>query len=549
MLDRRTVLEAGVGAGVLGARSNRAAPAATQVAPGDGAGQPVPLGDRRELFVDDHLTARLSGKADLRLHSPVPREVALTHDLPWEGNATAYHSVFRDGGRYRMYFRAWSLKVTEGKLGQGLESLSYAESDDGIRWRRPEVGLHEFRGSKANNILLTREAAERDGITISGPAVFLDPNPAAPPEARYKTFFISRSPLGMVPYHSADGLRWTRSHAAPVITDGAFDSQNLVFWDPVRHEYRAYWRYFTRGTTTGSTWKPDGIRAIRTAVSRDLRHWERQADLVYPGSPGEQLYENGVAPYYRAPHLLIGFPVRYVDRAGAVSTSDGGVTPEAVRKRIAEWPASLRALPEFDQRAARSLASERFGSAVTEALFMASRDGVTFRRWNEAFFRPGIERPGTWNYGQQFLAWTPVETRSDLPDAPPELSFYATEGYWTGAGTSLRRYTLRLDGFVSLHAPAAGGELLTRAITFTGRTLSLNFSSSAAGGVRVELQDPDGRRLPGFALRDCDELFGDSVDRTVSWRGRTDLSELRGRPVRLRFAVRDADLYSYRFEG
>lgn len=549
MMNRRELLEAGVGAGVLG--SDGAGPGSTVLpsSPADRARTPVAIADRRELFVDDHLVGRLVGKADLRLHSPVPREVVLMHDVPWEGNATAYHSVFRDGDRYRMYFRAWHLNVNNGKLVPGLESLSCAESDDGIHWRRPDVGFHQFRGSKANNILITREAAEREGVTISGPAVFRDTNPVAPPEARYKTFFISRNPLGMVPYHSADGLRWTRAAPAPVITDGAFDSQNLVFWDAVRNEYRAYWRFFTRGTTTGATWKPDGVRAIRTATSRDLLHWEHQADLVYPGSPVEQLYENGVAPYYRAPHLLIGFPVRYADRAGASSTTDGGASEAAVRARIAKWPASLRALPDFEHRAMRALASERFGSAVTEALFMASRDGVTFRRWNEAFFRPGIERPGTWNYGQQFVAWRPVETRSDLPGAPPELSFYATEGYWTGPGTALRRYSLRLDGFVSVHASAAGGELVTPPLTFTGATLSLNFATSAVGSVRVEIQSAEGERLRGFSLRDCDELFGDTHARTAAWKGRSDVSELRGRPVRLRFVLRDADLFSFQFTG
>src|SRR5262245_31205579 len=67
------------------------------------------VGSRRELFVDRTLIDRLTAGAELRLHHPVPREVVLVHDAPWEGNASAYHSVFQDGDRYRMYYRAWNL--------------------------------------------------------------------------------------------------------------------------------------------------------------------------------------------------------------------------------------------------------------------------------------------------------------------------------------------------------------------------------------------------------------------------------------------------------
>ena len=250
-------------------------------------------------------------------------------------------------------------------------------------------------------------------------------------------------------------------------------------------------------------------------------------------------------PYHRAPHLLIGFPVRYVDRANAPSTSSDN--DQAGPERIRQWPASLRALPDAEQRRTRAAASERFGSALTEALFMASRDGTTFKRWNEGFLRPGIERAGTWNYGHMFVAWRLVETKSALEGAPDELSLYATEGYWTGRGTALRRYTLRLDGFVSLNAPMSGGDLVTKPVVFAGKTLSLNFATSAAGSLRVELLDRSGKPLPGYTFDDCDELFGDTLDRTVTWKSRADLSSLTGRVVRIRFVLRDADLFAFQF--
>lgn len=514
-------------------------------------GAPIGIDSRRELFVDAVLVDRLVGKSDLRLHHPTPREIVMVHDAPWEGNATAYHSIFKDGDRYRMYYSGLRIRSAVGDTSNGLvtgvESLCYAESEDGIHWRKPELGLCEFQGSKANNIVFSSAMAERFGVNVRGPAVFKDDNPDAPPEARYKTFFTSSSPLGMRPFQSADGIHWSPMSDEPTITDGAFDSQNLAFWDAARGEYRAYWRYFTSGITTEEVWKPAGVRAIRTAISKDLLHWESQSDLAYVDSPVEQLYENGVASYHRAPHLLLGFPIRYVERTGAQSTSSDAAGSPAGPRRTQNWPASLRALPDFDHRAARAGLSERYGSALSEGLLMASRDGMTFKRWNEAFLRPGIERPGTWNYGHMFTGWRPVETASQLEGAPNELSFYAVEGYWTAAGTSLRRYTLRLDGFVSVNAPMSGGDLITKPIMFTGKTLSLNFSTSAAGSLRVELQSADGKPFPGFTLEDCDELFGDTLDRTVTWKGNANVSPLAGEPVRMRFALRDADLFAFQF--
>lgn len=505
------------------------------------------VGSRRELFVEDALVERLVGKADFRLHHPTPREVVLVHDAPWEGNNTTYHCVFQDGDRYRMFYVTGHLAAKNNQLDTRVESFCYAESDDGIHWRKPELGLHEFQGTKANNIVISRGVAQGHLARIGAPAVFKDTNPQAAPDARYKMFLSSERPLGMLPMKSPDGIHWMPMSQAPVITDGAFDAMNLAFWDSERGEYRAYWRYFTAGVTKDKQWEPAGVRAIRTATSKDFLHWENQANLSYPGSPEEQLYENGIHPYHRAPHLLIGLPVRYVDRANPAYTTPAVGNGRAGSERIRQWPASLRSLPDFEQRQARAALIERLGSALTEGLFMSSRDGVTFRRWNEAFLRPGIERPGTWNYGQQFICWQLVETKSSFDGAPHELSLYATEGSWRDQGKSLRRYTLRLDGFVSINAPMSGGELVTKPIRFSGKTLSLNFASSAAGDIRVEIQDAAGKPLPGYTLDDCDEIFGDTIQRRVTWKTNADLSALAGQTVRLRFVLRDTDLFSFQF--
>jgi hypothetical protein len=204
-------------------------------------------------------------------------------------------------------------------------------------------------------------------------------------------------------------------------------------------------------------------------------------------------------------------------------------------------------VPELELREQRAAAQLRFGTALTEGLLMVGRDGVQFERWNEAFLRPGPERPGTWLYGHQFIAWHAIETRSPLSGAPNELSLYASEGGWHGKGNALRRYTMRLDGFVSVTAGARGGELITKPLRFAGNQVSLNFATSAAGEIRVGLQDNAGKAYPDFTAADCSPLFGDTLDRTVRWKKGSEVGSLAGKPVRMRFIIKDADLYSFQF--
>ena len=487
------------------------------------------IGSRRELFVDDYLIDTLKGQAQLRLHHPEPREIVLKLDAPWEGSGSSgYHSVFRDGELYRMYYKGWHIGFDQArkKIKPAISTMCYAESTDGIHWRKPSLGLIDYQGSKENNIVAIDGLVSGMKMVAGVMAMTKDGNPAALPQARYKAFGLSTKPKGIVPFQSADGMNWTPMAAQPVITNGAFDNQNVLFWNPSEAKYRAYWRIFAGGDNNTATANPIGVRAIRTATSADLIHWEDERDVTYVDSPQEALYTTPIKPYDRAPHLLIGFPARYVERDSAQVLGE---------------------LPEPEHRALRESVNKRYGTAITESLFMASRDGVRFKRWNEAFLRPGIERPGTWNYGHQFLSWHPVETRSTLEGAPNELSFYAPESYWTGTSSEVRRYTLRLDGFVSVQAPLVGGELITKPLRFVGKELSLNFSTSAAGEVRVEIQDAAGQPLAGYSLEDCPPIFGDTLSRTVLWNSGSDVHALAGTPIRLRFSLKDADVFSFKF--
>ncbi|MEE2659064.1 MAG: hypothetical protein VX733_11205 [Candidatus Latescibacterota bacterium] len=448
----------------------------------------IDLGSRRELFVDDFLIDR-SHNVELRLHKPVPRNVAIEHDTPWEGNTCCYHTVFRDDRLFRAYFRG--SHYTPDGTSMGREVVCYAESYDGIEWHRPELELVNYQGSKRNNVIW-------DGIGSHNFAPFRDLNPNCREGEEYKA--MGSHGRALYAFKSSDGVHWSLISKRPVITEGAFDSQNLAFWDPLRERYVDYHRNFV---------EVDGkrVRQIMTCTSRDFRKWTKPKWIDFGDAPLEHLYTNAVTPYHRAPHIYMGFPKRF--------------------------------LPE------RSMFGHEH-RGMSDAVYMTSRDGLHFKRWTEAFIRPGLQ-PERWENRNNMTAWGILETDNDLPSAPRELSIFTTEGYYRCHACRLRRFTLRLDGFVSANASLSGGELVTPPFTSRGANLQLNVATSAAGSVRVEIQDGEGKAIRGHALRDCDEIYGDELERIVTWKGRANVSALADRPVRLRFSLHDADLYSLRF--
>jgi len=184
----------------LAAAATNSFPSPIRAAEGSGPNV-IDIGSRRELFVDDFVIDKLTGEAELRMHHPEPREVAIVHDAPWEGSGSGYHTVFQDGDLYRMYHRGSHLDVTPGKLNSGRHQpfYCYAESDDGIHWRKPELGIVEFDGSKENNIIL-------EGLGTHNFAPFKDANPDCAPEARYKALAGIKSEGGLFPFKSPDGI-------------------------------------------------------------------------------------------------------------------------------------------------------------------------------------------------------------------------------------------------------------------------------------------------------------------------------------------------------
>jgi len=444
---------------------------------------PVSVGDQLQLFLDDELVDSMQA-VEFELHSPRPAEVVLRRDRPWEDSTMYDPVVILDEGRYRMWYRA--------NFNAPPFYTAYAESTDGIEWTKPSLGLVDFNGSTDNNLVWTGDhSVEGAGPTVL--CVFKDENPATPDSERYKATGLAFG-NGLQGLVSPDGLRWKLLQTERVVPAvGAFDTHSISFWDTVRKEYVVYTRGFI-----------GPVRRIRRTASSDFRSFPAAEiiPLINPDEPMEDLYKNAATPYYRRPDLVFMFPKRFVEN----------------RKPDPAW--------KFP--------------GVSDIVFMYSRDGMHFdRRYRDAFIRPG---PDPQNWHERGIEVGP----GLVPTGPTEMSLYYMEHYRTN-DVQIRRGVLRVDGLTSVHADFTGGEFVTRPLTFAGDQLLINYATSAAGNIRVEVQDAEGAPLPGFTLADCPELYGDRLDQPVSWTGAAGLKTLAGRPVRLRFVMRDADLYSLQF--
>ena len=475
------------------------------------------IGDRLNLFVDDYLIER-SDSVHLELHKPIAREVVLVHDAPWEGNTCAYHVVDRDGDLYRMWYRGSHYEVKTRKMRHDEEVACYAESEDGIHWTRPELGLVEFEGSKRNNIFWTQKMTRHEPGVLPPdmpPIPFRDSNPAAHESERFKAM-SGTNEAGLYGWTSPDGIHWKQIGQGTILREEFYiDYTQSAFWDVSRGKYVAYLRDWWPGGIGGDA--TGNVRAIRFVTSDDFRNWSQperiQLDVELTRS--EQLYTNQIRPYDRAPHIYLGFPMRYTHGRSDDSTNDG--------------------------------------------LLLSGRGGVRFKLWREAIIRPGLQ-VDRWMTRNNLTGLGVVETEAAIEGMPPELSIYSSEGYLGGpdghgASCRLRRFTYRMDGFVSIQASPEGGEFVTKPLKFRGRELVLNFSTSGAGDIQVEIQDEEGKPIDGYTLSDSPRVYGDNIEYVMRWQKRggkkgqytSDVSRLAAKPVRLRFVMKEADLFSLRF--
>jgi hypothetical protein len=457
--------------------------------------EPVALGSRLELFTDDLLVGTLDG-CSRKLHEPHPANVALRFDAPWEGAFSGYVSVLHDGERFRCYYRG---NPVAGRDGSDTEVTCYAESHDGIHFTKPALGLFEVHGTRSNNVVLAGQAPFSHNF-----APFLDARPGVPPDQRFKAL-AGTSERGLFGFVSADGLRWRKLRETPLITKGAFDSQNVAFWSASEQCYALYLRTWSGGGFAG-------FRTISRATSLDFLDWSAPEEMSFGDTPREHLYTSQTHPYFRAPHLYVATPMRFLPGRQALTAEQA--------RRLGVDPG--------------------YAGDTAETVFMTTRGGGRYARtFMEGFIRPGLDL-GNW------ASRAGLSALGIVPTGPAEMSLYK-QAHYAQSSSHLVRYTLRMDGFVSVNAAFAGGNFATRPLTFIGRELVVNFSAGAAGGLRVELQDGAGKPIPGFALEDAVEQIGDEIERVVTWKSGRDLSELAGRTVRLRFAMHDADLYSMRF--
>ena len=484
----------------------------------DDAKAPLNIGTRLEIFVDQFLIDRLDGTR-LKLSEPKQAGVAILFNDSWDGACSGYATILQDKGTYRMYYVGLPMDDKDEEAGS---FVCYAESNDGIKWVKPSLGLTEYRGSKKNNILFLGNKNEPYAVNFSP---FIDTRPGVPASERYKAVGGSW-PKGMFVLVSDDGLRWQKWREAPVFSNGAFDTQNVAFWSEAESCYVLYFRVFT-GTTDyvgQRKWGISGYRTIARTTSPDLVNWSEPRRMSFGSAPIEHFYTNHTRPYFRAPHIYTAMPMRFVPGRRFLTN---------------EQLADLQVVPHYLNIKGNT---HNIPLEVSDTVLLTSRGGSRYdRTFMEAFIRPGLDEAN-------WVSRNGIPATGMIQTGAAEMSIYVAQHY-AQPTAYMGRFTLRLDGFASVNAPYAGGEMVTKVMIVTGSELVLNCATSAPGSVRVEVQTPDGDPIPGFTLAESKEFVGDSIEETVQWKLGPSLSALAGKPVRLRFVMKDADVYSLRFRS
>ncbi|MCK5118145.1 MAG: hypothetical protein KAQ78_01105 [Candidatus Latescibacteria bacterium] len=424
---------------------------------------------------------------DLKVCAPdVQRELVIAMDRPWESGPPCYATFMRDQGMFRCWY--------EHKNG-----LGYAESDDGVVWRKPTLGLREVGGSTENNLV---------NFSYHGQGIFVDP--VALPSERYKMVGCHWSEQeryipGAV---SPDGLHWTPLEA-PVLRNQHADTQNTCFYDPHLAQYVLYTR------------QKDGRmqrRGVNRSVSDDFRHFPPSEPVLEndPLDPPDwDIYCNGYSRWPEAPdaHLMRLSMFKHTSDTVDVhlaTSRDGRIwhRPQGRTPWIGGVPFS--ALPWSSIYACAGIVPTGSGEWLTYL---------------------GVSHKGHNDHRKDALG-------GDLP------------------GLAVAR--VREDGFMSLCSEGRG-ECWTIPFVLDSDRIRVNVRARYSGFLRCAIEHSapaeagavvlaDSRKAAqGFSLEDCDAVTGDHTDGILTWNGSSDLSRLRGRIVRLRFDLYRADLYSIRF--
>ncbi len=482
----------------------------------------INIGNRREFFWDNTLIDTKRTRTQTKLHHMEKRECVIKFDEKWGGDGCNYISVIQDGDIYRMYVNVHKTPVCPDYEQGGPSFELYLESNDGINWEKPALGIYKKEGYEGNNVMFTYEDGKPTTNIGDGFRVMIDPRPECLPEEKYKALADTDGKLHL--FVSGDGKYF--NHVRQLDIKGVFDSVNTLMYDPRIKKFRCFYRdYHPTPNPMVGYW----YRDIRVTESEDLINWSEGKILNYDSHVDWQLYTNAISVYYRGDHTMVGFPARLVSREKN------------------EWS------PNYDQLCGRELRRDRYDNQVkryamdvTDCLFMTSRDGFEWKRYNDAFLRPGPESGRNWCYGDCYISAGLVETKSEYEGCDNEISMYVAENRWIGIPGEIYRYTIRLDGFVSQFAewdstwetPA----LVTKKFIFDGDELRINFATSAFGHMQIKIIADDG------TWAQSGEIFGDSTNRLVPMEQGSPLSELAGKPVVMEIKMRDADIYSFKFE-
>jgi len=507
----------------------------------DTSAEPLDVGTQLELAIDPRWIDSLEG-LQLTPHAPVPREVVLKSPGVGDDDRDSweylygYLSVMKDGDIYRMYYR----HVQPSSDQDGHEFSCYAESRDAIHWTKPNLGLFNIPNSEDGNAIAEENRVQPDDDDSEHfPCIshnmrpFVDTRPNVPDSERFKAlgggFNSSRRPAGYWALVSQDGIHWKKLRKEWVIDrsnwpHGSDSTPACAFWSEAEGQYVAYIRIRVNPANP-SEGKVRGLRWIGRLTSDDFVHWSKvtpmrpldtDLDVGKIADRNVHFYTNETQPYFRNRQLLIATPTRYF--VGTVFSDE----------QLAKMS------PEVQQHQRES------SVGYTDAVLLTTRPGQLFynQPFAEAYLRPGLD----------IRNWSNRSTYPFVrfvPTGEAEISQFVQHG--RGTYSYVQRYSLRTDGFASVRASLAGGELITRPLKFDGRQLVINYSTSGAGSVRVEIQDRQGIPLPGYTLDDAVRHVGDSIEQVVRWKSASDLSRFQDQPIRLRMVMHDADLYSFRF--
>ena len=415
----------------------------------------IDIGNRREVLWDDYLVDTEGTTAALTMHKPVKKEIAYVFDKPWETKIFSYPHYIEWQGECLMYYIAGvpceqPLRLSKdfNKEVSALKCVCLMKGPDPFHLERPNLGLYEVNGSKDNNVLLQQRCTGEFEEEFDNFFVFVDENPDCPADEKIKALAQQINHEKGFPgfrelwcYTSGDGINfklgWKLSGADEPFA-GLFDSLNTAHYDKEAGVYRMYVRGLHLGygvsakaNETGlvtAEMEKDlaayGIRDIRYMESKDFKTWTVPRLIEYNDEHDFPLYTNMIQRYNRAPHMYIGMPARYVERKAWTPNFDQLGGPENVA-----W------------RKERMVGSPRHGLAVTDAIFMSSRDGFTWNRFAEAFVGAEPEHASNWVYGDAYFLHNVMETPCEAPDVGTEITLLSKE--LTRDGRFLRRYTLR----------------------------------------------------------------------------------------------------------